>query len=129
MSDGFLMLAQSTLCLKSSEPPRFEYVRGESKEVAEDHSSNVQGHHDRVASPRSESPSDPPSHQNFDIPGHVLVEKRVQGDILKENVVQRNSSEDNSSASSLSDGQIESTSPLHEEYCDAYMTSTTTLSD
>ncbi|CAD5317062.1 unnamed protein product [Arabidopsis thaliana] len=121
--------SQSTLCLKSSEPPRFEYVRGESKEVAEDHSSNVQGHHDRVASPRSESPSDPPSHQNFDIPGHVLVEKRVQGDILKENVVQRDSSEDNSSASSLSDGQIESTSPLHEEYCDAYMTSTTTLSD
>ncbi|ANM58948.1 mucin [Arabidopsis thaliana] len=121
--------SQSTLCLKSSEPPRFEYVRGESKEVAEDHSSNVQGRHDRVASPRSESPSDPPSHQNFDIPGHVLVEKRVQGDILKENVVQRDSFEDNSSASSSSDGEIESTSPLHEEYCDAYMTSTTTLSD
>ncbi|CAE5963967.1 unnamed protein product [Arabidopsis arenosa] len=122
--------SQSTLCLKSSEPPGFESVRGESKEVAVDRSSgtyNVQGHHNRVDSPSFKSPFDPPSHQNFDIPGHVLVEKRVQGDVLKDNVVQRDSFEENSSAASLSDGETDSTSPPLEEYCDANMTSTTSL--
>ncbi|XP_010416098.1 PREDICTED: uncharacterized protein LOC104702007 isoform X2 [Camelina sativa] len=107
--------SQSTLCLKPSDLPGFESVRGEPKEVAEQGRSsvsyNVKQHHgDRVASPRRESLFDPPSHQNFDMPGHVVVEKRVQEDSLQEN----------SSASSFPVGdKILSTSPLIEDECDA----------
>lgn len=126
------MLGQSTLCLKSSDPPGLDSVIGEPKEVTDDRSSgtsNAQEHHDHVDSPSCKSPSDPPSHQNFDIPGHVRVEERVQGDSLQENSVQGDSFMENSSASSLSDGEILSTSPLLEEYCDANLTSDTALGD
>ncbi|EOA33760.1 hypothetical protein CARUB_v10019955mg [Capsella rubella] len=117
--------SQSTLCLKSSDLPGFKSVRGEPNEVAEGRSSsltyNVKQHHDdHVASPRCESPSVPPSHQDFDMPGHVVVQKRVQGDILEEDL----------SASSFPDGEIVSTSPLLEEDCYANLTaSTSTLAD
>lgn len=116
------VLGQNTLCLKSSDPPGWESVRSEPKEVAEDTSSgnsSVQKHHDRVDSPSFESPSDPPSLQNFDIARSVQVEERVQGDSLKDDL----------SVSSLSDEERDSTSPLLEEYCDVNQTSDTKLGD
>lgn len=107
------IFGQNTLCLKSNDPSDWESVRSEPEEVAED---RIFGTCDL---PICESPSDPPSVQNFDISGYVRVEERVQGDSLNEN----------SSATSLPDGEILAGVPLLQEYCNGNLTSATTLGD
>ncbi|XP_010428219.1 PREDICTED: uncharacterized protein LOC104712921 isoform X2 [Camelina sativa] len=137
--------SQSTLCLKPSGLPGFESVRCEPKEVAEQGRSSVsynvkQHHDDRVASPRCESLFDPPSHQNFDMPGHVVVERRVQEDIFQENLsassfpnathlVDEEQLVTDEESQVLSDGETHSTSSLLEEYHDANLTSAITTGD
>ncbi|XP_010471365.1 PREDICTED: mucin-1-like isoform X2 [Camelina sativa] len=102
------------------------------KQAAEDSSSEASAVQQdlELDSPSCKSPSDPPSHQNFDISEHVLVEERVQGDILHENLVQEDGFKENSPASSsLSDQEILSTSPLLEEYWNTSLTSASTIGD
>ncbi|KAH0938426.1 hypothetical protein HID58_005887, partial [Brassica napus] len=93
--------SQSTLCLNSSDPSGWESVRGEPD--------------DRLTSPSCErSPSDPPSHQNFDVLGNVSVEEQVEEDIMKEDL---------SVSSSSSDGGTLSRISLIQEYCVGNLTS------
>ncbi|CAH8334556.1 unnamed protein product [Eruca vesicaria subsp. sativa] len=112
--------SQSTLCLNSSDPSEWESVRGEPDEFVEDLSSDLQQHHDRLALPSCESPSDPPSHQNFDVSGNVKVEKQVEEDIVNEDL---------SVSSSSSDGETLSGASLIHEYCDGTLTSATKHGD
>lgn len=100
MSDCFLMYGQSTLCLNSSDDPSgWESVRVEPDESAS-----------------CESPSDPPSHQNFDVSGYVGVEEQqVEEDIVKEDL--------SVSSSSSSDGETLSGASLIQEYCAGNLTS------
>ncbi|KAJ0229237.1 Mucin [Hirschfeldia incana] len=111
----------STLCLKSSEDPSgWESVRGEQDEYAEDSGSDLQQHYDRLSLRSCDSPSDPPSHQNFDVSGYVGVEEQVEEDIMKEDL---------SVSSSSSDGETLSGASLIQEYCAGNLTSATTHGD
>ncbi|KAF8090422.1 hypothetical protein N665_0476s0002 [Sinapis alba] len=112
--------SQSTLCLNSSDPSGWESVRGEPDELAEDSSSDLQQDHDRLALQRCDSPSDPPSLQNFDVSGNVGVEEQVEEDIMKEDL---------SASSSSSDGETLSGASLIQEYCAGNLTSATTHGD
>lgn len=83
--------------MNSSDPSGWESVRGEPD--------------DRLTSPSCErSPSDPPSHQNFDVLGNFGVEEQVEEDIMKEDLSV-------SSSSSSSDGETLSRISLIQEYC------------
>ncbi|CAF1910005.1 hypothetical protein HID58_047327 [Brassica napus] len=96
--------SQNTLCLNSSDPSGWESVRGEPD--------------DRLTSPSCErSPSDPPSHQNFDVLGNVSVEEQVEEDIMKEDL--------SVSSSSSSDEETLSKVSLIQEYCVGNLTSPT----
>lgn len=88
--------------MNSSDPSGWESVRGEPD--------------DRLTSPSCErSPSDPPSHQNFDVLGNVSVEEQVEEDIMKEDL--------SVSSSSSSDGETLSRISLIQEYCVGNLTS------
>lgn len=115
--------SQSTLCLNSSDPSGWESVRVDPDEYSEDPSSDLQQHRDRLGLPRCDSPSDPPSHQNFDVSGYVGVEEQqVEEDILKEDL-------SSSSSSSSSDGETLSGASLIQEYCAGNLTSATRHGD
>lgn len=87
--------------MNSSDPSGWESVRGEPD--------------DRLTSPSCErSPSEPPSHQNFDLLGNVSVEEQVEEDIMKEDL---------SVSSSSSDGETLSRISLIQEYCVGSLTS------
>lgn len=119
----FLCFGQSTLCLNSSDPSGWESVRVDPDEYSEDPSSDLQQHRDRLGLPRCDSPSDPPSHQNFDVSGYVGVEEQqVEEDILKEDL-------SSSSSSSSSDGETLSGASLIQEYCAGNLTSATRHGD
>ncbi|XP_056850942.1 uncharacterized protein LOC108843040 isoform X2 [Raphanus sativus] len=116
--------SQSTLCLNSGDPSGWESVRFDPDESGEDPSSDLQQHHDRLGLPRCDSPSDPPSHQNFDVSGYVGVEDlQVEEDILKEDLSV------SSSSSSSSDGETLSGASLIQEYCAGNLTSATRHGD
>lgn len=88
--------------MNSSDLSGWESVRGEPD--------------DRLSSPSCErSPSDPPSHQNFDVLGNVSVEEQVEEDIMKEDL--------SVSSSSSSDGETLSRISLIQEYCVGNLTS------